>query len=568
MFVRKTTFRFGLCVTCCLSITVPALAQNTFDPFAPNAVAPTEPMAAPTAPTPLAPKLPPRPMPRPVPVIEAAPAPVAQTPTPVTAEPIISKPMMTEPVTPVTAQAPAPNTDPSFWDKLNSIFDDKDKPQENPKLEVKKTAPPEPVKEIEKPIQPEPTPKEPVAVETPAPTSVPYVAQAPAPYAVSADPQSTNPFAASSVAPSTPTEAPRAIIQPTIVKQVVAPEPILEPVLSAQPMTVVNDTPLVEKTSPVIEQVATPETSNEPSFFDKLSNIFSSPKSTETLKEEPKVETVQEPEHAVDVVEEIKTIEAVVKPVQAPTIETVKSEPEGPGLFDRITNFFDNALTPDEPTEKNIQTIVEEKQPVEEKTTEQAAPEKEVKPAPIPKPLDPRLLKAELGLGKFIKLGQGDDELSKKAKCFTKNRGTVAFCLNPTIWPNTIVRHFDVSSHLYKGTQGIVQLDGNIATRLFTLFNKDGFEDLVKYYENKLGPATAHFVRKTRTIRRGTIDNPVYVWRKENIDEGLVEIMELRKIADMRGSLPDLEHGTMRVYFEGAREIFARTSELDFMDLR
>ncbi len=257
-------------------------------------------------------------------------------------------------------------------------------------------------------------------------------------------------------------------------------------------------------------------------------------------------------------------------PTSQPVMEIAKQEEESPGFFQRIGNFFSDTFS----SESDRAIVVEE----EQKKQTQPAPALKEAPAvftaqsqenKLPsKAMDPRLVKAKLGLGNRIKLGEGDNALSPTAKCFTKNRGTVTFCLTPTQWPQKIEKYFDVSSHLYKGNQGIVQFDGNVATRLFTMFKGDGIEQIISYYENKYGPATHTFQRKTRTVKQGTVENPTWVWRKENLEEGLVEVLEVRKIADMRGSIPDMARGSIRVYFEGAREIFAMTSDLDYMQLR
>ena len=747
---RKNSFRFSLSIGVCMCLSIPALAQNTFDPFAPNVVAPSEPTAVPTAPTPVAPKLPPRPVPvKPVstpepiivpePTTEAAPPPASQV------EPAIAEPIKTPTVT--------AEPEPSFFDKLGNLF-------ETDKADDK--TPAQPAKEAEEIVSEQPKPEtpvieiKPVITEKPKPapkTSPEVIVQTQPIYQIPADLNNKDPFAPTSVAPALPTSTPQAPAAPIIIVEE------QEPVVIEEPSTpvVVEHTPEPEKdqkviqTEPVQEMVEA-EPNNEPSFFEKIGNLFSSdekpvleeteqsvpapepteykaPEAVETVGKTTIIETpesnpekgfferlfgseeakpgdemvkpvdqptvVEESETTepkpVQAVTKIKTVEKqqeqpskslidklirseatepqkeivetatkptsnvvsitpepaasnepfatnavapslptntptapkpverletaqptsdtppskgffdrlaetfksddqpVVKEIEATPmvkpvvvevkdmpevkVETViaKAEPEGPGLFERIGSFFKDTFEREQtPPEKSVtEKNVEEK--ASEETSPPAVPQVQSPPAEpkaAPKPTDPRLAKAQLGLGKNIKLGQPGDDLSSKAKCFTKNRGTVAYCLTPTNWPSQISSHFDVSSHLYKGTQGIVQFDGDIATRLFSLFDAKGFEDIVKYYEKTLGPASNTFQRKTRTFKLGVIENPTYVWHKATPEDGLTEIFEIRKIADTRGSIPDIQRGSIRVYFEGAREIFSLTSDLDYMNLR
>lgn len=585
MLVRKLSFRFGLYVAC-LSLTLPAVAQTTFDPFAKNAVAPTEPMAGPTAPLPVAPKLPAPPAPSPAVVIKAPSVP--RVTTPVTTQ-RLSEPSLPQQV-PVIRNVPTPVTSPV------------------------KVAAPSSVKKI-----------------------IPYATQAPAAYNVPANPKTTDPFAASNVAPSLPTDTPQAATPqamktPKPVKVPSIPEPITAKVVTSPQMATPdlptdtpqaattqaiktfkpNVEPLLEKNvvkeislpaetpvtaevvkpvkapsipKPITAKVVTPPAPVQtPTAYVTQApapyNVPANPNTTDPFAasnvapslptDAPQAPTPLAMKVLKPVVEPLAE-KSVVKEVSLPTEPVVTSEVVPPvdeeplhiDVLERIGNFFSDAFNFED---KPVEPIAEKKPEVIEKIVEQVEPEI-IKEA-IVKPQDPRLAKATFGLGQLIKLGQGDDDLSKNAKCFIKNRGTVTFCLTPTKWPSKIRKHFAVSSPIYRDMQGIVQFDGNLATRLFGVFNKDGFQDIVNHYENKFGPASLKFTRRTRTLSNGTVDNPVYVWKKENTDDGLVEIFEIRQTADLPGSLPDVKRGSIQAYFEGAAEIFARSSHLDFMDLR
>lgn len=263
-------------------------------------------------------------------------------------------------------------------------------------------------------------------------------------------------------------------------------------------------------------------------------------------------------------------LEEELKP-EGETTDTAPAPSEG-NLLDSIGGFFENLFskkTESEPEATQADAAATSTQDQEKKEEQPNITQNAVEPqadTPAPRVVDPRLSAATFALGTDIRLGQSTSELSPKAKCFTKNRGMVTYCLNPTRWASPLVRHFDVSTHLYKGQQAIIQFDGEIATRLYALFNTDGFSDIIAFFEAQFGPATHQFSRTTRTLKKD-VDNPTYVWRKENEVEGLTEVFEIRKIADTRGNLPDLQRGSVRVYFEGARSIFSLSSDLDFMEL-
>ncbi|MDV7340173.1 hypothetical protein RYZ26_11250 [Terasakiella sp. A23] len=597
-----------------------AADQNNTDPFASTSVAPhlpTAPQAAPTVPAqivqqpePVIIKVPERRM-----VVAPEPAP---TPEPTTKPVIETETEVVKPVEPpkeekavVAEQAPVQEEDsPSFFERLGNLFSSE--PEEpSPVVETAK-----PIKEIEQ--IPEPAAKpEPETYQVVEDIEYELPGEPEETTLVEAKPEPVPDVKAEPVAEPEPV--------PEVVEKTV-PEPVEEPVAPAQPTELVKqvepetlapetdttDTPgfferigkmlSSEETKAASEKITEAEPAAlEPSLIEAAKPTPSAepfdlgavapntpveaPKAVSPIEPaKPKAETPKstggffnfltggddpepsnaelvQPEERVIVVEPEPTPEpAVVVEERTPRPLIAKTIKEEPGFFESIGNFFSSPFSSENDKKEKAQTV----NPAP--AVEAPKPE-EVTPPEPPKPVDPRLVQAKLGLGRDIKLGQSDNDLSRQARCFTKNRGTVAYCLTPTRWPVEIATHFDVSTHLYKGAQGITQYDGDIATRLFTLFNESGFDDIIAYYEKAYGPATNQFVRKTRTFRKGYLDNPTYVWRKENTDEGLTEVFEIRKIADTRGGVPDLQRGSVRVYFEGSREIFALTSDLDYMDL-
>lgn len=465
---RWTRKRFGLplgvCVMACM-ITGAQAQTATFDPFAPDAIAPQEPTANPTAPKPVAPALPPR--------ITSVPATAPQHQT-----------GMTPPVPTAVPAAPAPTH----------------------------------------------------VTPLPAPILAPAPAQAPASHPVAIQPQA-------------------------------APLSEMEKVQHLQ--NALGQTSEQAAATPFEQSILAP------------TQPVAAPKAAKIVSSTPTPPPAPEPEPALT----RPLPKPILKEETAPAAEIDASTPaptEG-NLLDNIGSFFENLFSsnPDSAAEENIPAndtapaspLVEETQPEPQpapvpKAKEEAAIEAEAHPdEPSEIVIDPRLPTAVFGLGSDIHLGQSTAKLSKQAQCFTKNRGMVTYCVNPTKWHPPLDRHFDVSTHLYKGQKAIVQFDGDIATRLYALFNSEGFQQVIRYFEEKFGPPTHHFGRTTRTLKQGDVDNPTYVWRKENEVEGLTEVFEIRQIADTRGSLPDLQRGSIRVYYEGARSIFSLSSDLDFMEL-
>lgn len=484
-WTRGTFRRFSLPLGVCAvaGMIHGAHAQSTtFDPFAPDAIAPQAPTANPTAPKPVAPVLPPRIHPMPAKPVQAG----TSLPAP-TAAPAAPAPRTVTPL-PTPTQAP-------------------------PQVPASTTAP----LQVQSPAPAAPTMASPT--QAGALTDAQKLQQLQNALGPTQDTLSATPFEQTSLAPTQPVAAPK----------------ITQPTAPATPVT----TQAAEPTPPLTRPLPKPTFNQEQAAPSDV-----------TVADTPS------------------------------TTPDTPAQPEA-NLLENIGNFFGNLFNTAEDTPAETQSVREEATTIAPDTTEspsdikeesvdETPPQQQVdaQPStPAPVVIDPRLTNATFALGSDIFLGQSTSALSQRAQCFTKNRGMVTYCLNPTTWASTLTRFFDVSSHLYKGEQAIIQFDGEIATRLYTLFNAEGFGEIVRYFEEKLGPATHHFSRTARTLKQGDVDNPTYVWRKENEVEGLTEVFEIRQIADTRGSLPDLKRGSIRVYYEGARSIFSLSSDLDFMQL-
>ncbi|WP_135076818.1 hypothetical protein [Terasakiella sp. SH-1] len=604
-----------------MSLSSISWAQTVNDPFAPTTIAPSLPTAAPTAPVPVAPKLPPRapqsvqtkpvevkPVATPITIPETVqeppekttrPAPTPKTNIKPTSQPVAKAPAQTvetsrpyhapanpnepNPFAPTSVAPNLPNALPQTPYPAPLYVKEPDQKPETvvkaPKADTekvtdkshdktelttqepkaKKTSFFEQLSDLFTPKKiPEATTKPPVA---PAPEIVIPKEPATKQTETSFFDQLSDMFSPSEAKDQTQ-EAPQPIAEKPDT------DALFDEILSQDKKEVAVETKPKPEEKLETQPLETTTSQAQPSeklqkgLFDRLSDFF-------TPKDTPPAAAVEPSKQTTDIAPSTPTPAPVATVEKTPEIDE-PTEETSEGLLERFKNMFDQAFGANEEVDTERHILVE---PIKIK---QKTPPEKVKPKQEPpkeptitaKPVDPRLIKAQLGLGRDILLGQGDDDLSKNARCFTKNRGTVAFCVTPTRWPSDIAGHFNVSSHLYKGRQGIVQFDGSLATRLFTMFKTEGFDDIIAHYEEKLGPATTHFVRRTRTLKQGIIQNPTYVWRKENTDEGLVEVFEIRKISDMRGTLPDIQRGAIRAYFEGAREIFSLTSDLDYMKLR
>jgi hypothetical protein len=648
-----------------------AHAQTVSDPFAPNVMAPTTPVGAPSAPIPVAPPVyePPAPVPAQItapvsaPVSPVVSTPLAPTPSPVPTPPAIQTvapaPVEVPKVTPPKIEQAKPAESPSFWDRFTSLFESEDEAEEN-KSEQTQTAQPSvtPVSEAAKPTAPTlpesrdpllnnpalkeavekarlqrqeaaqqpkssititPEPAEPVQVVTETqptietkPQSVASPIETAQELPVSRDPLLSNPELKEAVEAAQKAKT-QLKLQSTIDAEATEPAPaetvkLDVPTYSLSLTKDANEaviggnetlstsfvpnlprvaTIIIEDGEEVEQEKAALDEKEDSSFFDRLGNLFSGPDEETTTTELVKAsEPADNPFATTNIAPQLPETPASAPAVKIAQVQESPVPPrpaltdapsadlaeEETGMMDSITGFFGDMLGFGE---DERQMVVEERPSAVKKAHEiqlknNKAPTEIEKPETLGtiRPAAEKLLTARrLEIGKDLWVSMNSAELDKKASCFTKKRGTVVFCLIKNKWPRTVAKNFDVSTTLYQGSQTIVQFDENVATRLFTLFDETGFDELVAHYTKIYGAPTHEFMRRTRTFK-SYIDNPTRIWRKENSQSGVVEVLEIRKFADMRGSIPDTDHGALRIYQEGSREIFALASDLDFMSLR
>ena len=287
----------------------------------------------------------------------------------------------------------------------------------------------------------------------------------------------------------------------------------------------------------------------------------------------------------------IETSVAEAKPAAA---EEPATEAEtGPGMLDRLSDFFsfgsEDAETAPEP-EQAAAPEPEPKpaapKPAAEPTSKYApvaepAPLPSPAPAPAPAPEIPaaetetaqagpvaavkagmagleKRIKPVLGrslrLGKTLAPGTGD-------VCIEKNTPSSWFCIEPVDWPDEIAAAFQVRTTIYRGRQAIVRYEKGAASQFHTLFPTGNFEAIVGYFTASLGapgkqsdnwailPAEPN--RPNRTVR----------WRGAGNS-----VLEIREIDDLRwSSMPDTRHGVVRMYAEDPDPVFRHVSWSDFM---
>ena len=400
------------------------------DPFATNANAPELPtsLAKPTQPqqtvqTPPAPALAPEPVPEIVPeetktvetIIEQAPVQPVETPV-----------IVQQPTAPAAQAAPAQEltettpveeeSNPSFFDRLSNLFSSKPTPQPIEDIEYIDGVPP---------------------IELSSPEDMPKT-----------------------VAP------PVAQVQNEVPVKMIKPEP--QPISNVAPIKSVTNHPAPSTQQTLQIQEMTQSSAPKAKPFDTTSVAPTTPVAA-PQPPTPVVRNISKPKKVTaPMMEKVQTTPSpVAPPIKQPYIPKssvhANFEEKDDSWFGKIGSFFKDTFGGDDEDKTLVHETEEPKPESPAHVTTKAKKQDEIPAEAEVKPIDPRLMDAKLGLGRNIHLGQGDDDLSTKAKCLTKNRGTVAFCLTPTTWPVRISKYFEVSSHLYRGPQGIVQYDGNIA---------------------------------------------------------------------------------------------------------
>ena len=149
--------------------------------------------------------------------------------------------------------------------------------------------------------------------------------------------------------------------------------------------------------------------------------------------------------------------------------------------------------------------------------------------------------------------------------CFQKGPNKAWFCVENTVWPESIREQVQVDAWLYRDARTIVQYDGGRATRMYTLFPSRNYHRVVEYFEKRFGPATEENVLPLPTIGAPMMKNPSHRWLSVQRDKGRTTALEVREYDDVRGMLPDQGIGFIRLYELGTQPVFRYLSETDLM---
>ncbi|MCW9033471.1 MAG: hypothetical protein OQJ97_04565 [Rhodospirillales bacterium] len=320
--------------------------------------------------------------------------------------------------------------------------------------------------------------------------------------------------------------------------------------------------PLVtEKASPFHPEAPSP-TIPQPRFTEKPVAPSITEPTVEELNPSPKAASnpAEEPSRIVSVERETPT------------------EPT-PGFFDRMKNRITNLFSP-----PSMETLIATDE-AEKETGNKSDGEPPAAPvltkadfsqlASLPPATEsvieasPAFMAAKIGLGTNLLLGETIQNILGKQKpvCVAKAKKTKHYCMVKANWDGYLRPHFNISNVVYRGAKGLIQFDGEVATRLYTLFPRGSYITLLAHYTKLYGSPSLSSERKVRTLLKGNNISKIAQWRRQNPDTKEISVFELREIDDIRSNFPDLEYGVLRVYIEGTTEIFSVVSTLDFFDM-
>jgi hypothetical protein len=124
---------------------------------------------------------------------------------------------------------------------------------------------------------------------------------------------------------------------------------------------------------------------------------------------------------------------------------------------------------------------------------------------------------------------------------------------------------FEVATWLYRKGMSVVRYDEQKASRIYTLFPAKNFAAVNKYFEKILGPATENSEKQVRRIGNEAASNTVIRWVSVARDSDQTNVLEMRKFDDIRGMLPDMAVGVLRLYSTGTPPMFRYLSDSDLV---
>jgi len=290
-------------------------------------------------------------------------------------------------------------------------------------------------------------------------------------------------------------------------------------------VSVLNSSPAPQSSKPIVERA---------SIFDHVSDFI-----TSTLSPE-KTET---------------------KSADAEFI--VGEEDESPSSV-KETASLSETITP-EPPSSNTLTISQQESVL---STPMQAPAKKPTSGQLPSKSTMVLRADSMVLGEAGRLGKPRRD---NADCVEKPAWHSSFCIEVIAWPDEIKPVFGGSTFYAGGGRVIVRYDANRATQYHALFPTASFRRLSTYFKRKFGAPSETPDIWTAMLGAPKRFNKTLRWRAPRKNGDGFVIVEIREIDDLRWSAPpDVKHGVVRLYQEGARSVFEllTTADLLLMQVR
>jgi hypothetical protein len=155
--------------------------------------------------------------------------------------------------------------------------------------------------------------------------------------------------------------------------------------------------------------------------------------------------------------------------------------------------------------------------------------------------------------------------VTEGTRCLTKP-GDIQVCLQPLKWPADLKKWFDVDTVYYDGPKSLVMYQGGQLRQLHVLFERAGYGDINNFLNRQLAGAGQASLLKRHENTQDYLGSShrIATWR--GLKGSWPDSMEIRELDSLRwSSLPDEQHGMIRVFRAGEDPVFKHVSSADFM---
>ena len=164
--------------------------------------------------------------------------------------------------------------------------------------------------------------------------------------------------------------------------------------------------------------------------------------------------------------------------------------------------------------------------------------------------------------GEEDRLGRKLTHVDPSRACAERNRGGTHICPEPTVWPVALAALFGATGDGFP--ESIVRYDDRSASQYRAAFPAANYERLVTGMSERLGEPTKVTETLAPVLGMARQTNRIARWVSSERTEHGKAILEIRSIDDVLWNLPpDIAHGVIRLYFEGADPIYAAVSKAD-----